>query len=117
VLVTSLGGSQWGWGSAPVVGLSILAAVCVVAFWQIERRVAEPVLPPRLLRNRVFATTAGVGFVVGFAMFGAITYLPLYLQTVQGASPTESGLRLLPLLLGLVLTSIASGQIISRTGR
>jgi EmrB/QacA subfamily drug resistance transporter len=117
VLVTSLGGSQWGWGSAPVVGLSILAAVCVVAFWQVERRVAEPVLPPRLFRNRVFATTAGVGFVVGFAMFGAITYLPLYLQTVQGASPTESGLRLLPLLLGLVLTSIASGQIISRTGR
>jgi MFS family permease len=88
VLVTSLGGSQWG-GSAPVIGLSILAAACVLGFWQVETRVTEPVLPPRLFRNRVFATTAGVGFVVGFAMFGAITYLPLYLQTVQGASPTS----------------------------
>jgi EmrB/QacA subfamily drug resistance transporter len=117
ILVTSLGGSQWAWGSAPIIGLSILSFVCLIGFWQVEKRVSEPVLPLRLFRNRVFATTAGVGFVVGFAMFGAITYLPLYLQIVKGASPTVSGLRLLPLLIGLLLTSIASGQIISRTGR
>ncbi len=117
ILVTSLGGSQWAWDSAPVIGLLILAVVCLIGFWQVEARAKEPVLPLRLFRNHVFATTAVVGFVVGFAMFGAITYLPLYLQTVQGASPTGSGLRLIPLMVGLLLTSIGSGQIISRTGR
>jgi EmrB/QacA subfamily drug resistance transporter len=117
VLVTSLGGSQWAWGSTQVIGLGILAVVCLVGFWQVEKRAKEPVMPLRLFRNRVFSTTSAVGFVVGFAMFGSITYLPLYLQTVQGASPTESGLRMLPMMLGLLLTSIGSGQVISRTGR
>jgi EmrB/QacA subfamily drug resistance transporter len=117
VLVTSLGGSQWAWGSFEVIGLSILAVVCLIAFWQVEARVPEPVMPLRLFRNRVFSTTAVVGFVVGFAMFGSITYLPLYLQEVQGASATGSGLRMLPLMVGLLLTSIGSGQIIARTGR
>jgi EmrB/QacA subfamily drug resistance transporter len=117
VLVTSLGGSQWAWGSVEVIGLSILAVVCLIAFWQVEARAPEPVMPLRLFRNRVFSTTAIVGFVVGFAMFGSITYLPLYLQQVQGASPTGSGLKMLPMMLGLLLTSIGSGQIISRTGR
>jgi EmrB/QacA subfamily drug resistance transporter len=117
VLVTSLGGSQWAWGSVEVIGLSVLAAACLVGFWQIEKRAAEPVMPLRLFANPVFATTSVVGFVVGFAMFGAITYLPLYLQTVQGASPTGSGLKMLPMMLGLLLTSIGSGQVISRTGR
>ncbi len=117
VLVTSLGGSQWAWGSTEVIGLSLLAALCVVGFWWVEARAPEPVMPLRLFANRVFATTSVVGFAVGFAMFGAITYLPLYLQVVQGNSPTVSGLKLLPLMLGLLLTSIGSGQVISRTGR
>jgi EmrB/QacA subfamily drug resistance transporter len=117
VLVTSLGGSQWAWGGPEVIGLSILALVCLIGFWQVEARAKEPVMPLRLFRNRVFATTSVVGFVVGFAMFGSITYLPLYLQRVQGASPTDSGLKMLPMMLGLLLTSIGSGQIISRTGR
>jgi EmrB/QacA subfamily drug resistance transporter len=117
VLVTSLGGTQWAWRSAPVIGVSILALACLAAFWWTEARAAEPVLPLRLFRNRVFATTSAVGFVVGFAMFGSITYLPLYLQQVQGASPTGSGLRMVPMMLGLLLTSIGSGQLISHTGR
>ena len=83
----------------------------------VERRAAEPVLPPRLLSNRVFAVAGAVGFVVGFALFGAVTYLPLFLQVVKGATPTKSGLELLPLMGGLLITSIASGQIITRTGR
>ncbi|GIG20765.1 EmrB/QacA family drug resistance transporter [Cellulomonas chitinilytica] len=117
VLVTSLGGSTWEWASVQVVGLSLLAVVSVVAFGFVEARVPEPVMPLRLFRNRVFSTTAVVGFVVGFAMFGSITYLPLYLQQVQGASPTGSGLQMIPMMLGILLTSISSGQIISRTGR
>ncbi|HWB34542.1 MAG TPA: MFS transporter, partial [Rugosimonospora sp.] len=117
VLVTSLGGSQWAWGSAEVIGLGVLAVLCVLGFWRVEARAAEPVLPLRLFANRVFATTSVVGFVVGFAMFGAITYLPLYLQVVQGASPTGSGLKMVPMMVGLLLTSIGSGQLIARTGR
>jgi EmrB/QacA subfamily drug resistance transporter len=117
VLVTSLGGSQWAWGSVEVIGLSILALVCLIGFWQVEKRAVEPVMPLRLFRNRVFSTTSIVAFVVGFAMFGSITYLPLYLQTVQGATPTQSGLKMLPLMVGLLFTSIGSGQIIARTGR
>ena len=74
-------------------------------------------LPLRLFANRVFSTSSAIGFVVGFAMFGAITYLPQYMQVVQGVSPTASGLRLLPMMAGLLLTSIGSGQLISRTGR
>lgn len=117
VLVTSLGGTSWDWGSAQVVGLSVLAVLAVIAFGLVEARVPEPVMPLRLFRNKVFSTTAVVGFVVGFAMFGSITYLPLYLQQVQGATPTGSGLQMIPMMAGLLLTSIASGQIISRTGR
>jgi EmrB/QacA subfamily drug resistance transporter len=117
VLITSLGGTVWGWVSAPVLGLSVLVVVGLVALWFVESRAPEAVLPPRLLRNRVFATASTVGFVVGFAMFGAITFLPLYLQQVQGASPTGSGLRMIPMMAGLLLTSVATGQLISRTGR
>jgi MFS family permease len=75
------------------------------------------VLPPRLLTNRVFVVTGAVGFVVGFALFGAVTYLPLFLQVVKGSTPTGSGLQLLPLMGGLLITSIVSGQLITRTGR
>ena len=117
VFVTSFAGSVWAWDSGQIVGAIIGFVILVVAFILVEQRVSEPVMPPRLFRNRVFSTSSVIGFVVGFAMFGAITYLPLYMQRVQGASATESGLRLLPMMLGLLLTSLASGQIISRTGR
>jgi EmrB/QacA subfamily drug resistance transporter len=117
VLVTSLGGTTWGWDSVQVYAMVFLAVGGVVAFVMVERRAEEPVLPLHLFRNRVFSVAAGIGFVSGFAMFGAITYLPLYLQTVKGSSPTMSGLEMTPMMLGLLLTSIGSGQLITRTGR
>jgi EmrB/QacA subfamily drug resistance transporter len=117
VLLTTLGGTQYGWGSPVIVGLGVLAVAALVAFVAVERRAAEPVLPPGLFRNRVFAVTSAIGFVIGFALFGALTYLPLFQQIVRGASPTESGLQLVPVMAGVLVASIASGQIISRTGR
>jgi EmrB/QacA subfamily drug resistance transporter len=116
VLAASLGGTSYGWGSPEIVGLAIAGVLLLIAFAFVERRAAEPVLPPRLLSNRVFVVTGAVGFVVGFALFGAVTYLPLFLQVVKGATPTGSGLQLLPLMGGLLITSIVSGQIITRTG-
>jgi predicted MFS family arabinose efflux permease len=117
VLVTSFAGSVWPWDSAQVIAGIVGFLVFVVGFILVEQRVREPVMPLRLFRNRVFSASSIIGFVVGFAMFGAITFLPLYMQRVQGVSATESGLRLLPMMGGLLLTSLASGQIISRTGR
>ncbi len=117
ILATSLGGNSYAWGSAFIIGLGVAGVLLIAAFMFVERRAAEPVLPPRLLRNRVFSVSGAVGFVVGFALFGAVTYLPLFLQVVKGASPTGSGLQLLPLMGGLLITSIASGQVITRTGR
>jgi EmrB/QacA subfamily drug resistance transporter len=117
VLAASLGGTSYAWGSPVIVGLWAAGVVALAAFLVCERHAREPVLPPRLLRNRVFAVTSAVGFVVGFALFGAVTYLPLFLQVVKGASPTGSGLQLVPLMGGLLITSIASGQVITRTGR
>ena len=117
VLLTTLGGAEFAWDSPVIVGLGVATVVMLAAFAQVERRASEPVLAPRLFRNRVFLTTSAVGFVVGFAMFGAITYLPLFQQVVKGLSPTASGLHLLPLMGGLLVASIGSGQIITRTGR
>ena len=88
-----------------------------IGFVVAEQHAAEPVLPLQLFRNPVFTLSCAIGFVVGFALFGATTYLPLFLQVVNGASPTSSGLRLLPMILGLLLTSITSGLLISRWGR
>ena len=117
VLLTTLGGTSYAWDSAFIVGLGVAAVVLLIAFVVVERRAPEPVLPMRLFRNRVFSVTAGIGFVVGFALFGSIVYIPLFLQVVNGDTPTGSGLRLLPLMIGLLTTSIVSGQLISRTGR
>jgi EmrB/QacA subfamily drug resistance transporter len=117
VMVTSFGGTTWDWVSLQIAGLIVLGIVCLVGFIHVERRVSEPVLPLTLFANAVFRACAGVGFVVGFAMFGSITYLPLYLQRVGGANATESGLQMLPMMVGLLLTSTVSGQVISRTGR
>jgi EmrB/QacA subfamily drug resistance transporter len=116
VLVCTLGGTSYKWTSGFIIGLAAVALMLVGAFVTWERRAAEPVLPPRLFRNRVFAVTSAIGFVVGFALFGSVTYLPLFLQVVNGASPTSSGLQILPLMGGLLITSIGSGQLISRTG-
>jgi EmrB/QacA subfamily drug resistance transporter len=117
VLLTTLGGNTYRWASPPIIFLAVAGVVFIVAFILAERRAAEPVLPLRLFANRVFSVSSAVGFVVGFAMFGAITYLPQYMQVVRGASPTGSGLQLLPLMAGLLLTSTLSGILISRWGR
>ena len=116
VLMTSLGGTTYAWGSAQIVSLGVAGVVLLALFVAVERHAQEPILPMRLFKNRVFGVSSALGFVVGFAMFGTITFLPLYLQIVKGVNPTVSGLRLLPMLIGLLLTSVSSGQLISRTG-
>ncbi|MFG3151008.1 DHA2 family efflux MFS transporter permease subunit [Streptomyces sp. NPDC048219] len=117
VLVASLGGTTWAWGSPQIVGLAVLGVVLAALFVAVERRAAEPVLPLKLFRVRTFTLSAVISFVVGFAMFGAMTYLPTFLQVVQGVSPTLSGVHMLPMVVGVLLASTGSGQIISRTGR
>ena len=117
ILLTSLGGNTYDWGSPEIVFMGILGVACLVALSFVERRAAEPILPPMLFRSRVFLVTSAVAMVVGFALFGALTYLPLFQQIVRGLSPTASGLQLLPVMGGLLVSSIVSGQIITRTGR
>ncbi len=117
ILFTSLGGSSFAWMSAQSIALLVGGLVLTVAFVMIERRSREPVLPPSLFANRVFSSASAIGFVVGFAMFGAMTFLPLYFQDVHGASPTNSGLRLLPMMVGLFSASIIVGQLVVRGWR
>jgi EmrB/QacA subfamily drug resistance transporter len=117
VLVASLGGTTWSWGSWQIVGSAVLGVLLAVAFVAVERRAAEPVLPLKLFRIRTFTLSVVISFIVGFAMFGAMTYLPTFLQVVQGVSPTMSGVHMLPMVFGLLLSSTVSGQIVSRTGR
>ncbi|MFI8294950.1 DHA2 family efflux MFS transporter permease subunit [Streptomyces nigra] len=117
VLVASLGGTTWGWGSAQIVALAVASVVLAFVFVAVERRAAEPVLPLKLFRVRTFTLSAVISFIVGFAMFGAMTYLPTFLQVVQGISPTLSGVHMLPMVAGMLLSSTGSGQIVSRTGR
>ncbi|MFJ9697341.1 DHA2 family efflux MFS transporter permease subunit [Kitasatospora sp. NPDC101183] len=116
VLMTSLGGTTWEWSSWQIVGLGVLGLVLLLAFVLVERTAAEPVLPLRLFRSRTFSLVAVISFVVGFAMFGALTYLPTFLQVVQQVTPTMSGIHMLPMVIGMLLTSIGSGQIVARTG-
>ncbi|MDX3590641.1 MFS transporter [Streptomyces sp. ID03-2B] len=117
VLVASLGGTTWAWSSPQIIALAVLAVVLLVAFIAVERRAVEPVLPLKLFRIRTFSLVAVISFVIGFAMFGAMTYLPTFLQVVHDITPTMSGVHMLPMVFGLLITSTASGQIVSRTGR
>jgi EmrB/QacA subfamily drug resistance transporter len=117
VLATSWGGTTYAWGSTVIIALFVGAVVLLGGWWLSARRAAEPVLPLRLFRNPVFSVSAAIGLAAGFAMFGSISYLPLFLQVVHGVSPTLSGVYLLPMVGGLLVTSIASGQLIARTGR
>jgi EmrB/QacA subfamily drug resistance transporter len=117
ILLTSLGGTTYAWASAPIYILGICGVLLVGVFVLVERHAKEPVLPLYLFKQRAFSVTSLVGFIVGFAMFGAITYLPAFFQVVKGISPTLSGVQILPLMAGLLIVSIGSGQIISKTGR
>ena len=117
VLITTWGGSQYAWGSAQIIGLAAGAVLALGAFVLVETRVAEPILPLKLFRSRNFTVAAGLGFLSGFAMFGATLALPQYLQTVQGDSATASGLSLLPMMGAMVVVGLIAGQVMTRTGR
>ncbi|WP_432993534.1 DHA2 family efflux MFS transporter permease subunit [Dactylosporangium sp. CA-233914] len=117
ILALSWGGNEYAWGSPVIIGLLAAAVVLLAAFVRVELRVTEPMLPMRLFRNSVFTVCSALSFIVGFAMLGAMTFLPTYLQYVDGVSATASGVRTLPMVLGLFITSIMSGTLISRTGR
>ncbi|MFE1765742.1 MFS transporter [Streptomyces angustmyceticus] len=116
VLLTSWGGTEYAWSSRVVLGLGAGALGCALLFLAVEHVVAEPLLPLRLFRDSVFNLTGLIGAVVGVALFGAASYLPTFLQMVDGATATGSGLLMLPMMGGIVLASLASGQLISRTG-
>ncbi|ULP39591.2 DHA2 family efflux MFS transporter permease subunit [Mycolicibacterium rufum] len=116
-LATSWGGTTYPWGSAMIIGLFVVSITVLVVFVAVERRAAEPVLPIRLFGNPVFTVCCVLSFVVGFAMLGALTFLPTFMQFVDGVSATTSGLRTLPMVLGLLVTSLGSGVIVGRTGR
>ncbi|WP_436232774.1 MDR family MFS transporter [Actinacidiphila alni] len=117
VLLTTWGGTQYAWGSAQIIGLLVLGLAALAAFLWAETRAAEPVLPLRIFRSANFSLISLVAFIVGFTMFGAMTFLPLFQQTVQGASATNSGLLLLPLLLAMLVVSMVAGRITTSTGK
>jgi len=117
VLFTSLGGTSYAWGSPLIIGLAVAGVVFGGLFLLAERRATEPIIPLPLFVNKVFAAASAIGFVVGFAMFGALTFLPLFFQDVKGISAIQSGVRLFPLMGGLLVASIGSGLLVSRSGR
>ncbi|UXA15995.1 MDR family MFS transporter [Mycobacterium sp. SMC-4] len=116
-LATSLGGSTFDWSSPTIIVLGIGSVIALAFFIRVERRAAEPILPIRLFTSPVFTVCCILSFIVGFAMLGALTFLPTFMQFVDGVSATESGLRTLPMVGGLLLTSMGSGVLVSRTGR
>ncbi|WP_280716367.1 MDR family MFS transporter [Kitasatospora sp. MAP5-34] len=117
VLITTWGGQQYAWSSKEILGLAALAAASLIGFCYVEQRVEEPMLPLTLFKNRNFSMVSLIGFIVGFSMFGAVTFLPLYQQTVQGASATNSGLLLMPMMFGMLVVSLVVGQVVSKTGK
>ena len=117
VLLTTWGGTQYPWRSAQIMGLGAVAVAATAGFIAAERRAAEPVIPLHVFRNRNFSLVTAMSFLLGLALFGAITFLPLYQQTVQHLSATESGLMLIPLMLGSTVTALIAGRITTRTGR
>jgi EmrB/QacA subfamily drug resistance transporter len=117
VLVTDLGGTVYEWSSPLMIALIVIAVGGLIAFVFVERRASEPILPLQLFRARDVWVTSVVGLIVGFALIGSVTYLPVFLQIVKGLSPTESGLHMVPLMGGTLVTSILSGQLVSRTGK
>ncbi len=117
VLMTTWGGTEYDWASPQIIGLGAGAVVALVLFVLVERKVAEPVLPLHIFRNGNFSLVTLIGFLVGFVMFGSMTFLPLFQQTVQGASATNSGLLLLPMLLAMMVVSLFAGRITTTTGK
>ncbi|MGV9987375.1 MDR family MFS transporter [Streptomyces olivaceus] len=117
ILATSWGGNQYAWGSPVILGLFAGGLLALALFCRVETRAGEPMLPMRLFTDPVFTVCSVLSFIVGFAMLGALTYLPTYLQYVDGDSATVSGVRTLPMVAGLLIASVFSGNVVSRTGR
>jgi EmrB/QacA subfamily drug resistance transporter len=117
VLTTTWGGTTYEWGSGTIIGLVVVTIVAVVAFVVVERRAAEPIMAPHLFSDRNFNLTTVAGLITGIAMFGALAYLPTYLQMATGANATKAGFLMIPMMAGLLVTSIVSGLLVSRTGR
>lgn len=117
VLIASWGGTEYAWGSATIIGLFVLAAAALAGFLYVEQRVSEPILPLGIFRNRNFTLVIVMGFLLGFVMFGSMTFLPLFQQAVQGASATNSGLLLLPILLPLMTVSVFVGRATTANGK
>jgi EmrB/QacA subfamily drug resistance transporter len=117
ILLTSLGGSAFAWSSPCALALFATTIGGLFGFIAVELHSTEPILPLRLFGNRVFGVACAVGFIVGLALFGSVTYMPMYLQVVKGVSPTLAGLTLTPMMAGVVVTSVVGGRIISRFGR
>jgi EmrB/QacA subfamily drug resistance transporter len=116
-LATSWGGGEYAWNSPVIIGLFAASAAALAVFVWVESHAAEPILPIRLFASPVFTVCCVLGFIVGFAMLGALTFLPTFMQFVDGVSATTSGLRTLPMVAGMLLTSIGSGNLVGRTGR
>lgn len=116
-LATSWGGAEYAWSSPVIIGLFVGSVIALAAFVRVELRAPEPILPIRLFAGQVFSVCCVLGFIVGFAMLGAMTFLPTFMQFVDGVSATMSGLRTLPMVAGMLITSIGSGSIVGRTGR
>ena len=117
VLATTWGGTTYAWGSSVIIGLIVATVIAVAAFVSAERRAAEPIMSPHLFRDRNFNLTTIAGLITGIAMFGAMAYLPTYLQMVTGANATKAGFLMIPMMIGLLVSSVVSGQLVSKTGR
>jgi EmrB/QacA subfamily drug resistance transporter len=117
ILLATWGGTQYAWGSTQIIGLAVLTVASLAGFVLVETRAAEPMLPLHVFRNGNFSLAMVMTFFTGLAMFGAMTFLPLFQQTVQGESPTVSGLMLTPMMVGVTVTSMLAGQVTTRTGR
>lgn len=117
VLLTALGGTEFGWTDPEALALGAIAAIAVVAFVQVERKASEPIIPMELFRSNTFVVTSVVSFISGAMMFGSLTYIPVYLQMAKGATATQSGLQLLPMTAGILTASNIAGRYMRRTGR
>lgn len=117
LLVAEWGGNQYAWASVQIISMSVASVMLILLFVWLELRVSEPIVPMGLFKNKVFSMTSLIGFIVGLALFGAMIYLPMYLQVVQRNSPTEAGLKMIPMMAGMLSASIVSGRLISRYGR
>ncbi|MFJ9826533.1 MDR family MFS transporter [Streptomyces sp. NPDC101160] len=117
VLVTTWGGTEYAWGSATIVGLAVGGVVALAAFLFVETRASDPIMPLHIFRSRNFTLMSVIGFLTGFVMFGAVLFLPLFQQSVQGASATNSGLLLLPMLLSMMVVSLVVGRVTTSSGK